>query len=168
MPGILVEPVFLSNPGEASLVLSGRGQEALARALLVARALVGRLRATGAQLGTVYGLTESCVAVAYNDDDADDATLAETVGRPDLRLELRIVDDDGREVAPGMPGEIQIRNPCLMSGYLHQPGANARGVHCRRVSAHGRYRRSAPRRQPHARRAREGHVQVRRLQRVPA
>ena len=34
MPGILVEPVFLSNPGEASLVLSGRGQEALARALL--------------------------------------------------------------------------------------------------------------------------------------
>ena len=85
------------------------------------RTLVGRLRATGAQLGTVYGLTESCVAVAYNDDDADDATLAETVGRPDPRLELRIADDDGREVEAGMPGEIQVRNPCLMSGYLHLP-----------------------------------------------
>ena len=84
------------------------------------RALVGRLRATGAELGTVYGLTESCVAVAYNDDDADDATLAETVGRPDPRLELRIVDD-GREVEAGMPGEIEVRNPCLMSGYLHLP-----------------------------------------------
>jgi N-acetylmuramoyl-L-alanine amidase len=36
MPGALVEPVFLSNPGEASFVLSRRGQEALARALLVA------------------------------------------------------------------------------------------------------------------------------------
>jgi acyl-CoA synthetase (AMP-forming)/AMP-acid ligase II len=84
------------------------------------RALVGRLRATGAELGTVYGLTESCVAVAYNNDDADDATLAETVGRPDPRLELRIVDD-GREVEAGMPGEIQVRNPCLMSGYLHLP-----------------------------------------------
>jgi acyl-CoA synthetase (AMP-forming)/AMP-acid ligase II len=87
----------------------------------MAHALVGRLRATGAQLGTVYGLTESCVAVAYNDDDADDATLAETVGRPDPRLELRIVVDDGREVEAGMPGEIQVRNPCLMSGYLHLP-----------------------------------------------
>ena len=87
----------------------------------MSRALVRRLRATGAQLGTVYGLTESCVAVAYNDDDADDATLAETVGRPDPRLELRIVDDDGREVEAGMPGEIQVRNPCLMSGYLHLP-----------------------------------------------
>jgi acyl-CoA synthetase (AMP-forming)/AMP-acid ligase II len=61
------------------------------------------------------------VAVAYNDDDADDATLAETVGRPDPRLQLRIVDDDGREVEAGMPGEIQVRNPCLMSGYLHLP-----------------------------------------------
>ena len=65
--------------------------------------------------------TESCVAVAYNDDDEDDAILAETVGRPDLRLQLRIVDDDGREVEAGMPGEIQVRNPCLMSGYLHLP-----------------------------------------------
>ena len=87
----------------------------------MARALVRRLRATGAQLSTVYGLTESCVAVAYNDDDADDAILAETVGRPDLRLQLRIVDDDGREVETGVPGEIQVRNPCLMSGYLHRP-----------------------------------------------
>jgi acyl-CoA synthetase (AMP-forming)/AMP-acid ligase II len=85
------------------------------------RTLVGRLRTTGAQLGTVYGLTESCVAVAYNDDDADDATLAETVGRPDPRLELRLVDDDGREVEAGLPGEIQVRNPCLMTGYLHLP-----------------------------------------------
>jgi acyl-CoA synthetase (AMP-forming)/AMP-acid ligase II len=87
----------------------------------MSRTLVRRLRATGARLGTVYGLTESCVAVAYNDDDADDATLAETVGRPDPRLDLRIVDDDGREVEAGSPGEIQVRNPCLMSGYLHLP-----------------------------------------------
>jgi len=87
----------------------------------MSRALVARLRATGAQLATVYGLTESCVAVAYSDDDADDATLAETVGRPDPRLELRIVDDAGREGEAGVPGEIQVRNPCLTSGYLHQP-----------------------------------------------
>ncbi|MBN3543713.1 AMP-binding protein, partial [Escherichia coli] len=42
------------------------------------RELVPPLRATGARLTSVYGLTESCVAVAYNDPDADDETLATT------------------------------------------------------------------------------------------
>ncbi|SEG56431.1 AMP-binding enzyme [Thermomonospora echinospora] len=66
----------------------------------------------------MYGLTESCVAVAYNDPAADDETLATTIGRPDPRLELRLVDDGGAEAPPGRPGEIQLRNPCMMTGYL--------------------------------------------------
>jgi N-acetylmuramoyl-L-alanine amidase len=36
MPAVLVEPVFLTNPAEASFVLGRRGQNALARALLAA------------------------------------------------------------------------------------------------------------------------------------
>ncbi len=45
MPGALVEPAFLSNPSEASFVLSARGQEVLARALLDAlNAYFGRPR----------------------------------------------------------------------------------------------------------------------------
>lgn len=87
--------------------------------------VAGLRRRTSARLGTVYGLTESCVAVAYNDPDADDATLAETIGRPDPRMEFRIVDDSGAPVPDGMPGEIQLRNPSLMSGYLNLPDATA-------------------------------------------
>ncbi|MBO2457934.1 class I adenylate-forming enzyme family protein [Actinomadura violacea] len=89
------------------------------------RDLVARLRATGARLSTVYGLTESCVSVAYNDPDADDETLATTIGRPDPRLELRIADPAGAPVPQGTPGEIQLRNPCLMTGYLGMPDATA-------------------------------------------
>lgn len=89
------------------------------------RELVAPLRATGARLISVYGLTESCVSVAYNEPDADEETLATTVGRPDPRLELRIVGEDGEPAAPGAPGEIQVRNPCLMSGYLGLPEATA-------------------------------------------
>ncbi|MBV9004531.1 MAG: N-acetylmuramoyl-L-alanine amidase [Solirubrobacterales bacterium] len=36
MPGVLVEPAFLTNPSQASFVVSGRGQEALARGLVAA------------------------------------------------------------------------------------------------------------------------------------
>jgi N-acetylmuramoyl-L-alanine amidase len=36
MPGVLVEPAFLTNPSQAPFVLRGRGQEALARALVTA------------------------------------------------------------------------------------------------------------------------------------
>ncbi|MGP4025849.1 class I adenylate-forming enzyme family protein [Actinomadura sp. 3N407] len=89
------------------------------------RELVAPLRATGARLTSVYGLTESCVAVAYNDPDADDETLATTIGRPDPRLELRLAGESGSPVPPGTPGEIQVRNPCLMSGYLGSPDATA-------------------------------------------
>ncbi|REE95794.1 class I adenylate-forming enzyme family protein [Thermomonospora umbrina] len=103
----------------SSLVMIGWGGAPMPRDL------VPRLRATGAALTTVYGLTESCVAVAYNDPDADDETLATTIGRPDPRLELRLVDEHGAAAPPGTPGEIQVRNPCLMSGYLGLEEATA-------------------------------------------
>jgi hypothetical protein len=34
MPGVIVEPAFVSNPAEASFVLSAQGQEVLAGALV--------------------------------------------------------------------------------------------------------------------------------------
>ncbi|MEO3787744.1 class I adenylate-forming enzyme family protein [Actinocorallia sp. B10E7] len=83
------------------------------------------LRATGAELTSVYGLTESCVAVAYNDGTADDESLTTTIGRPDPRLELRLAGEDGEPVPPGTPGEIQVHNPCLMTGYLGLPEETA-------------------------------------------
>ncbi|HNJ77721.1 MAG TPA: AMP-binding protein [Marmoricola sp.] len=82
--------------------------------------LVPTLRQTGAQLGTVYGLTECCVASAYADPDSTDEQLANAIGRPDPRLEYRI-DSAG----PGEPGELLLRNPSLMTEYLHQPEATA-------------------------------------------
>ena len=83
------------------------------------------LRATGAHLTSLYGLTESCVAVAYNDETADDESLTATLGRPDPRLELRLAEEDGTPVPPGAPGEIQVRNACLMTGYIGLPEETA-------------------------------------------
>ncbi|MEI2734201.1 MAG: class I adenylate-forming enzyme family protein [Rhodoblastus sp.] len=38
---------------------------------------------------------------------------------------IRIVDDEGRDVAPGAPGEIWIAGPMVVPGYLNRPDANA-------------------------------------------
>ena len=73
---------------------------------------------------TGYGLTEGGTASATSPDD-DVETIATTVGRPRPGFELRIVDGDGGEVAPGEPGEILLRGGSIMSHYLDDPEATA-------------------------------------------
>jgi acyl-CoA synthetase (AMP-forming)/AMP-acid ligase II len=72
---------------------------------------------------TGYGLTEAGTASATSPDD-DAETVATTVGRPRPGFELRIVDGD-TEVASGAPGEVVLRGPTVMAGYLDDPEATA-------------------------------------------
>jgi long-chain acyl-CoA synthetase len=46
-------------------------------------------------------------------------------GRPIPLVQVRIVDPDGREVAPGEVGEIVARGPTVMTGYHARPEQNA-------------------------------------------
>jgi long-chain acyl-CoA synthetase len=47
-----------------------------------------------------------------------------SVGKALLGWELKIVDDNGRELSPNHPGEIAVRGP-VMSGYYHHPQLTA-------------------------------------------
>ena len=47
------------------------------------------------------------------------------VGLPLPRVEARLVDDDGAEVEPGAPGEIEIRGPAVFREYWRRPQATA-------------------------------------------
>ena len=67
---------------------------------------------------TGYGLTEAGTATATSPDD-DAATVATTVGRARPGFELRL-DGDGDGV-----GEILLRGPSVMAGYLDDPDATA-------------------------------------------
>jgi 2,3-dihydroxybenzoate-AMP ligase len=59
-------------------------------------------------------------------DDPDDVKL-ETCGRPICPDdEIRLVDDDGREVAPGEVGELTCRGPYTLRGYYGVPEYNTR------------------------------------------
>ena len=52
-----------------------------------------------------------------------------SIGRPLPDVEVRIVGEDGHELAAGEQGEIAARGPRLMRGYWGQPEATAQAVH---------------------------------------
>ncbi|HYR95764.1 MAG TPA: class I adenylate-forming enzyme family protein [Candidatus Binatus sp.] len=74
-----------------------------------------------------YSSTEVAIATASLADDPPDV-LATTVGKPTPGVELRIVDEENRPVAPGTPGEVVIRSPAVMRGYWRDPEATAAAV----------------------------------------
>jgi acyl-CoA synthetase (AMP-forming)/AMP-acid ligase II len=70
-----------------------------------------------------YGLTETnAVGCIIGDDDYVDRPGSVGQATPPL-VELRIVDDNGNEVERGERGEICLRSPAIVSGYLNQPAA---------------------------------------------
>jgi fatty-acyl-CoA synthase len=46
------------------------------------------------------------------------------IGVRHLVLELRLVDEEMKDVKPGHPGEIVLRGPCVTPGYFEDPAAN--------------------------------------------
>jgi acyl-CoA synthetase (AMP-forming)/AMP-acid ligase II len=76
---------------------------------------------------TGYGLTEGGTACATSEDD-DAEAIATTVGRPRPGFELRIVDDDGRDLPGGQAGEVLLRGGSIMAGYLDDPEETAKAL----------------------------------------
>ena len=69
-----------------------------------------------------YGLTESAALISTNPVGRE---RPGSVGLPVPGTEVRIVDDEGGELAPGEVGEICARSPGLMAGYWRSPEASA-------------------------------------------
>jgi fatty-acyl-CoA synthase len=85
---------------------------------VVPTALIRRTEASfGVAVVNAYGQSESPNAVQTAPDD-DDRTKAETIGRPNPRREVRIVRPDGLAAAIGEPGELWMRSPLVMDGYV--------------------------------------------------
>ncbi len=65
-----------------------------------------------------YGLTESSPALCFNPVER---ARADSIGIPVPGTKVRIVDDDGECLAPGLPGEIIAHGPQVMQGYWNRP-----------------------------------------------
>jgi HIP---CoA ligase len=74
---------------------------------------------------TGYGLTETTGIATMCRHDDDPETIATTSGRPIPGVALRVVDDDGHDVATEAPGEILLRGYNVMKGYFGDPAATA-------------------------------------------
>ncbi len=92
--------------------------------------LVRRLIAEMAvkQVGTGYGMTETCGMDAYTLPHHQADRLASSVGTAAPDTEMRIAGPDGRDVATGEDGEILIRNPRLLLEYLDDPEATRAAI----------------------------------------
>jgi cyclohexanecarboxylate-CoA ligase len=64
-----------------------------------------------------YGLTEAPIVVMATTEDPDEK-LAQTEGRPTPGVELIVVALDGHRAGPGEEGEIRLKGPQVIRGYL--------------------------------------------------
>ncbi len=79
----------------------------------------------GARLATGYGATEMCGFVTYTDPDDSMEILLTTVGKTAPQFEIRIVDNDRREVPRGEIGEVAVRGETIMKEYWNRPDLTA-------------------------------------------
>lgn len=74
----------------------------------------------GAQIFLMYGQTEATARLSYLHPDALDAKPG-SIGRGMPGVELKVVGESGREVAPGEVGEIVARGENIAAGYWRAP-----------------------------------------------
>ena len=81
----------------------------------------------GCEFVQLYGMTETCGAgtfLSYADHDPTRGKLR-SCGVAWPGVDLKIIADDGTEVARGAVGEVLIRSPVVMKGYWNKPDATA-------------------------------------------
>jgi fatty-acyl-CoA synthase len=70
-----------------------------------------------------YGLTESSPSGLFL--RAAESHRVGSAGTPCFFTDVRVVDRDGNDVAPGEPGEVILHGPNVMTGYWGKPDATA-------------------------------------------
>ena len=82
------------------------------------------LEKTGCPICEGYGLSETSPSATCN--PVDSTAYSGNIGLPMPSTELKLLDDEGHEAPPGVPGEIAIRGPQVMAGYWQRPDETAK------------------------------------------
>ena len=102
----------------SNLRLSGGGGAAVIAAISAKwREITGQIIREG------YGLSETSPVLSFNPWDLTE--FSGTTGLPMPSTDIKLLDDEGREVGMGEAGEICAKGPQVMSGYWEKPEANS-------------------------------------------
>jgi long-chain acyl-CoA synthetase len=81
------------------------------------------MKATGSPILEGYGLSETSPTATLC--RTDQQGFSGTIGLPVPSTEVAIIDDEGKPLPFGQPGEIAIRGPQVMAGYWRRPSETA-------------------------------------------
>lgn len=81
---------------------------------------------TGCWLSEGYGMTEASPVVSLNPIDGHGKQGS--IGIPVPSTDVRIVDESGQVCSPNQIGEIQVKGPQVMKGYLNRPDETAKTI----------------------------------------
>ncbi|MFC2050954.1 AMP-binding protein, partial [Chloroflexota bacterium] len=87
------------------------------------------MKAFGPIIAQGYGQSESGPAISHLsredhnvlDRPKEEQQKLSSAGQPDIGVQVRIVDGEGNDVAPGVVGELIIRSKQMMAEYWHKP-----------------------------------------------
>ncbi|MDM0015267.1 AMP-binding protein [Variovorax sp. J22P168] len=121
--GLLDSPALgLHDASSLEVVIYGAAPMAPAR-------LVQALERMGPVFAQVYGQAEAPMTISYLRRDEHDPQRPELLGSCGRVLpgnSVKLLDADGNEVPAGEIGELCVRGPLVMSGYLNRPEETAR------------------------------------------
>ena len=78
-------------------------------------------KVTGTVLLEGYGLTECSPVVTVNPPQIE--AYKGSIGMPVPSTDIKLMDEDGNEIPVGEPGEMWVKGPQVMKGYLNRPDA---------------------------------------------
>jgi len=81
---------------------------------------------TGCPICEGYGLSETSPSVSCNPTTSKE--YSGTIGVPLPSTWIKLIDEDGQEVALGQAGEIAIKGPQVMAGYWQRPDETAKAM----------------------------------------
>ncbi len=82
-------------------------------------------KVTGCRICEGYGMTETSPVVTFN--PLENIQLG-TIGLPVPSTQIKVADDDGKELSFGEAGELCVKGPQVMKGYWQRPDETAKTI----------------------------------------